>query len=161
MNYDWSNSPIPVIFLPRLCPVVSKVNNENKLDQNEQESANHPKVHPDLAERPVRNAEEGADNASHDQDELDPPEPWKDKNCFRPSCNPGKPFTVVLPVLYNPPGIPGAPHPDHYDSHEQEEQGDDEANSIHGQVADKSWEITNNTFISHSIEKVAVCQICT
>ena len=66
MNYDWSNSPIPVIFLPRLCPVVSKVNNENKLDQNEQESANHPKVHPDLAERPVRDAEEGADNASHD-----------------------------------------------------------------------------------------------
>ena len=79
IGYDWCNSPIPVIFLPRLCPVVSKVNNENQLDQNEQESANHPKVHPDLAERPVRDAEEGADDASHDQDELDSPEAIKEK----------------------------------------------------------------------------------
>ena len=56
---------------------MSKVNDENELDQNEQESANHPKVHPDLAERPVRDAEEGTNDASHDQDELDPPEPLK------------------------------------------------------------------------------------
>ena len=54
---------------------MSKVNNEHQLDQNEQESANHTEVHPDLAEGAVRDAEEGTDDARHDQDELDPPEP--------------------------------------------------------------------------------------
>ena len=35
-----------VIFLPRFCPTMGKVNNENKLDDDEQETTNHAKIHP-------------------------------------------------------------------------------------------------------------------
>jgi hypothetical protein len=53
---------------------VGKVDDENELDEDEEEAARHPEVHPGGAEAAVRD-EEGAHPATDDEEVLQAPEP--------------------------------------------------------------------------------------
>ena len=62
----------PVVFLPVLSPRMGKVDDQNKLDQDEKEGATQSKVHPRGAKASVRN-EERAKHPRKEQKELQPP----------------------------------------------------------------------------------------
>ncbi len=53
---------------------MGKVDDEDQLDEDEQEAARHPEVHPGGAEAAVRD-EKGADPAPDDEEVLQAPEP--------------------------------------------------------------------------------------
>ena len=91
---------------------MSEVNDQNKLDQDEEESSSQSKIHPDLAESSVWNPE-CPDHAGNDDQIFDPPEP----------------------VLYSRPGICGALDVDHDDAHQEEEQGEYQVEPVDGLVA--------------------------
>ena len=89
-----------------------EVNDEDKLDDDEHEAADHPEVHPGRPEAPVRD-EEGPNPPGDDDGVLEAPEP----------------------VLNPSPGVATAPDPDHDDGHEEEEEGDDKADPVDGEIA--------------------------
>ena len=105
---------VAMVVLPRLCPGVGKVDDEDELDDDEHEAADHAKVHPGGAKVAVGD-EEGSDAAGDDDQVLETPEA----------------------VLDARPRVPRVPHPDHDHRHEEEEDGDDKADPIHRQVSYK------------------------
>ena len=105
---------VAMVVLPGLCPGVGKVDDEDELDDDEHEAAEHAKVHPGGAEVAVGD-EEGSDAAGDDDQVLEAPEA----------------------VLDARPWVPGVPHPDHDHRHEEEEDGDDKADPIDRQVSYK------------------------
>jgi hypothetical protein len=62
-----------VLSLPGLGPAMSQVNDEDQLNEDEEEAAHQPEVHPGGAKVAVRD-EEGADPAADDEEILDAPE---------------------------------------------------------------------------------------
>ena len=103
---------VAMVVLPRFCPGVGKVDDEDELDDDEHEAADHAKVHPGGAKVAVGD-EEGSDASGDDDQVLEPPEA----------------------ILDARPRVPGVPHPDHDHRHEEEEDGDDKADPIHRQVS--------------------------
>ena len=101
-----------VVFPPGLCPAVCEVNDEDKLNDDEHEAADHPEVHPGRPKAPVRDEE--------------CPNPSGDDDCVLET-----PETILNPG----PGVAAAPHPDHEDRHEEKEEGDDKADPVDGEVA--------------------------
>ena len=99
--------------LPSLSPGVSKVDDENKLNENECQPSQHSKVHPSVSKSTMRD-EEGSHDA-HDDDEI---------------------LKAPESVLNSGPGVPGRSHTNHQEAHQEKEEGDDEAHSVHRQVAD-------------------------
>ena len=93
-----------MVLHPRLCPAVSEVDDEDKLNDDEQESSHHSEVHPGWAKTAVWD-KEGSD-AAGDYDEI---------------------FDAPEPVLDTSPGVARIPNPDHQHRHEEEEQSDNEA----------------------------------
>ena len=108
----------PVVFLPRFGPVVSKVHDQNQLDQNEEEAANHAKVHPDRTKGAVGD-EERSYNPRQEQEELQTPKS----------------------VLDGGPGVPGAPDAHHHNGQDEKEESDGKADAVDGQIADeiRAW----------------------
>ena len=124
------------MYLPAFSPGVGEVDDEDQLDEDEGEAAEHPEVHPGVAEGSVRD-KEGAHAAQDDDQILEAPEPILEagpKNITDEVVI----FQIVnyLFHLLDIPRIFGAPDSDHDEGHQQEEEGDDEAESVHGQVAD-------------------------
>ena len=72
-TYNFSYPRGPMLCLPCLRPAVSQVDDEDQLDEDEEQAARHPKVHPGVAEAAVGD-KEGADPATDDQEVLDAPE---------------------------------------------------------------------------------------
>ncbi len=62
-----------MLRLPGLGPAVGQVNDEHQLDEDEEEAARHPKVHPGGPEAAV-GYEKGADPAANDEQVFDAPE---------------------------------------------------------------------------------------
>ncbi len=98
---------------PTLGPGMGKVDNQDQLDHDKQEPTDEAKVHPSLA-KVALGYEEGAHDATGDDEELEAPEP----------------------VLYPGPKVVGRLHTDHDERHEDEEEREDEADAVDGQVAD-------------------------
>ena len=96
-----------VVGIPGLCPAVRKVDDQDELDQDEEESANQAEPHPDSAEGAVWDPE-GGDHAGDDDKILDTPEPVLDPRS----------------------GVIGGLDVDHEDAHYKEEQSDDETKSV-------------------------------
>ena len=92
---------------------MSKINDQNKLDEDEAKSSDHSEIHPGVSKGTVRD-EECPDAAANQEQILEAPES----------------------VLEAGPGIPGAADADHDEGHQEEEEGHDETESIDGQVAD-------------------------
>ena len=103
---------VAMVVLPRFCPGVGKVDDEDELDDDEHEAADHAKVHPGGA-KVAMGDEEGSDASGDDDQVLEPPEA----------------------ILDARPWVPGVPHPNHDHRHEEEEDGDDKADPIHRQVS--------------------------
>ena len=97
-----------------LSPGVTKVDDEDKLDQDEQEGSGQAEVHPSRAEASVRD-EERADGACQQDQDLQAPE-------------------SVLEVRSR---VSGALDADQQDGHQEEEEGDDEADPVDGQIPDE------------------------
>ena len=103
---------VAMVVLPRFCPGVGKVYDEDELDDDEHEAADHAKVHPGGAKVAVGD-EEGAD-ASGDDDQV---------------------FEAPEAILDACPWVPRVPHSNHDHRHEEEEDGDNKADPIHRQVS--------------------------
>ena len=111
---------------------MSKVNDEDELNDDEHEASNHAKVHPGGTKVTVGN-EECSDPSGNDDGVLESPEA----------------------VLYPSSWISTASDPNHDEGHEQEEDGDNETYSINSEVADGilTFDLVDTTHISNSCNK--------
>ena len=111
---------------------MSKVNDEDELDDDEHEASNHAKVHPGGTKVTVGN-EECSNPSSNDDGVLESPE------------------TILNPSSW----ISTASDPNHDEGHEQEEDGDNETYSIDSEVADGilTFDLVDTTHISNSCKK--------
>ena len=91
---------------------MGEVNDQDKLDEDEEEPSGEAKIHPNLAECSVRNPE-CSNHAGNDDQILDPPES----------------------VLNASPGVLGALDVDHDDAHQDEEQRHDQVEPVDCLVA--------------------------
>ena len=92
-----------IVSIPSFSPTVGKVNDQNKLDEDEQEASNEAKPHPNCSKRSIRNPE-GCNHASDDDQILDSPET----------------------ILNSSSWIIGGLDTDHEDAHDDKEEGDNQ-----------------------------------
>merc|ERR1719232_257790 len=96
-----------IVSIPSFGPAVGKVNDQNKLDEDEQEASNEAKPHPNCSKRSIRNPE-GCNHTSNYDQIFDSPET----------------------ILNSSSWIIGGLDTDHEDAHDDKEEGDNETQSV-------------------------------